>query len=123
MNNENKFGIERRRCLDRQVIGVETFYHPLHRVWNGQEVDVQTRSWRTGIHGEVLRTISGGYYVTCVCVIRDETESGSGTVRTEASRRSWKATGRRRREVIAYIVIIVVVDSSSALSGSSQQRQ
>jgi len=61
--------------------------------------------------------------VTCVCVIRDETESGSGTVRTEASRRSWKATGRRRREVIAYIVIIVVVDSSSALSGSSQQRQ
>ena len=63
--DKTKLDIERCRCSDRQVIGVETFCHPLHRVWNGQEVHTENRRsgekywWRFWIFGAAGGDVCG----------------------------------------------------------------
>uniref|UniRef100_X1ZRJ1 Uncharacterized protein n=1 Tax=Capitella teleta TaxID=283909 RepID=X1ZRJ1_CAPTE len=43
------------KCIDRRVIGVETFYHPLSRIWHhqdGGETTVMQGEWTTTNRGE-----------------------------------------------------------------------
>ena len=57
-NKKNNNDITNNINADRRVIGVETFYHPLHRVWNGQdggESTVMDGDWTTKTRNDRVR--------------------------------------------------------------------